>query len=185
MGRLSRIAQKYVFIYDDKYLFKEKAIPLGPDLPLTKKKYSSKTMFISFEDRIPSQKNPAYKDYCKTVGINPSEKDPLILAATLGQKGPSSFVFSPVINENLSSIDIKNFRKKLNLTVREFAELFDFSTATVTRIEKNAASAKEALKRLEIYYNFPEVALYEIHKNKFKIIDKKIEYVTEYLKRQI
>ena len=69
VGRLSREGKKFIFIYNDSYLYKGRAIPLGPDLPLTKKKFISETLFPSFEDRIPSKRNPAYPEYCKMVGI--------------------------------------------------------------------------------------------------------------------
>jgi len=182
VGRLSREDKKFVFTYNDSYLYKNRAIPLGPDLPLIKKKFISETLFPTFEDRIPSKKNPAYQEYCKMVGINPSEKDPLILVATLGQKGPSSFIFSPVSNSGITHNDLLNFRKNLDLTIREFSELFDFAPATINRIEKNAISGKDSLKRLEIYIYFPEVALYEIAKNRNKIHEKKIKYVEKYLR---
>lgn len=182
IGRLYREGKKFIFIYSDSYLYKDKSIPLGPDLPLTKQKFSSETLFPTFADRIPSKKNPAYPEYCKMVGINPSEKDPLTLVATLGQKGPSSFIFSPVKTSNLTNEDILNFRKDLNLTVREFSDLFDFSPATINRIEKKAISGKDSLKRLEIYYHFPEIALYEAGKNQSKIHEKKITHVESFLK---
>ena len=108
-----------------------------------------------------------------------------MLVATLGQKGPSSFIFTPVLTIGLTSEDVVNFRKTLNLTVREFSELFDFSPATINRIEKKSISGKDSLKRLEIYCNFPEVALYEVMKNRFKINDQKIKHVEKVLRSQV
>src|SRR3990167_11084504 len=95
VGQLTRDNAHYIFTYNDLYLYKDRSIPLGPDLPLTKKKFISDALFPSFLDRIPSNKNPAYKEYCKMVGIDANESDLIILLATLGQKGPSSFIFSP------------------------------------------------------------------------------------------
>jgi HipA-like protein len=181
VGRLFREGEKFVFTYNDSYLYNDRAIPLGPDLPLTKNRFSSRSLFSTFEDRIPSRKNPAYSEYCKMVGIDPSEDDLLTLVATLGQKGPSSFIFSPASTLGLKNEDVLNFRKNLNLTVREFSELFDFAPATINRIEKKTISGKDSLKRLEIYYYFPEVALYEVKKNRFKIHEQKIKHVEEYL----
>src|SRR3990167_2011348 len=130
VGELYRKDDKFIFIYSDLYLYDEKSIPIGPDLPLSKKKFISNDLFHSFEDRIPSRNNPAYKEYCEMVGIKPSEKDPLTLVATLGQQGPSSFIFSPAQKSIITYEDIANFRKTLNLTVREFSDLFDFAPAT-------------------------------------------------------
>lgn len=180
VGELTRKDKRFIFIYDDAYLYKERSIPLGPDLPLTKKKFTSDTLFPSFEDRIPSKKNPAYPEYCKMVGIDPKEKDLLILVATLGRKGPSSFIFAPVTQDNFTDEDILAFRKKLNLTVREFSDLFEFSPTTINRIEKKMTSGKDSLKRLEIYYRYPMVALNEISKNLSKINDEKAQFVENY-----
>ncbi len=177
VGQLSRENSVFIFTYTDLYLYKSKSIPLGPDLPLTKKKFVSDTLFPTFEDRIPSNKNPAYPEYCEMVGIDPSEQDPLTLVATLGQKGPSSFIFTPAPGIMITSDDIVHFRKSLQLTVREFAELFDFSPATISKIEQNTGLGKDALKRLEIYYHFPEVAIYMVMKNRFKVNAEKIQYV--------
>lgn len=178
VGRLFRKGESYVYLYDMKYLYRDNSIPIGPDLPLSTKKFVSKKLFLSFEDRIPSRENPAYKEYCEMVGISVSEKNPLVLVATLGQKGPSSFIFAPVFKKKEFSFqDVINFRKKLQLTVREFSELFDFSPATIHKIEKNKTSGKDAMKRLEIYYLFPEVAIYEAKKNKNKINDEKLKHI--------
>lgn len=184
VGRLSRSNSHFIFTYSDSYIYKDKAISLGPDLPLSAKKFTSKKLFPSFEDRIPSSRNPAYSEYCKMVGIDRDEKNPLILVATLGQKGPSSFIFAPVFHHSITSDDIIEYRKHLHLTVREFCELFDIATSTLHRIEKNRTSGKDTLKRLEIYLNFPEVALYEIMKNGDKINEAKRTLVEKILRSE-
>jgi HipA-like protein len=174
VGRLSRDNSNFIFIYDNLYLYKNRSIALGPDLPLTKKKFTSKILFPSFADRIPSNKNPAYNEYCQMVGIDPTENDQIVLVATLGHKGPSSFIFSPALESTFTHDDVVNFRKYLSLTVREFGELFDFSPATISNIENKTISGKEAMKRLELYCNIPEADLYELNKNRFKINDEKV-----------
>ena len=184
VGQLSREKALFIFTYADLYLYKSKSIPLGPDLPLTKKKFVSDILFPSFEDRIPSNKNPAYPEYCSMVGIDPNEQDLLILVATLGQKGPSSFIFAPAPVITITGEDITNFRQNLKLTIREFAELFDFSPATISKIEKNVTLGKDSLKRLELYYYFPEAAIYTVMKNRFKVKDQKIKYVEQFLLKQ-
>lgn len=181
VGQLTRKNSTFIFTYNDAYIYKETAIPLGPDLPLSSKKHTSKVLFPSFEDRIPSKHNPAYREYCKMVGISPTEKDELVLVSTIGQKGPSSFIFTPVFEKEFTREDIKQFRKNLQLTVREFSDIFDFSPSTIHRIERNTTTGKDALKRLEIYYLFPQIALYEIRKNGFKINDDKRQYVEKFL----
>ena len=65
----------------------------------------------------------------------------------------------------------------LGLSIREFSEVFDFSPATISKIEKNKTSGKDALKRLERYYNFWDVALSEVLKNGNKINESKKEHL--------
>jgi hypothetical protein len=69
--------------------------------------------------------------------------------------------------------------------MREFSELFDLSASTIYRIENNKTTGKDALKRLEIYYMFPEIALYEAQKNAFKINDEKRKHVEKILTSSI
>lgn len=186
VGRLTRENSKYLFTYDDAYIYGRKAIPIGPDLPISSKVHTSvRKLFPSFEDRIPSKRNPAYKDYCKAVGIDPQEKDQMVLLGTLGQKGPSSFVFVPVFNDGFDKKSLEHFRKELKLTIREFAETFDFAPATIHRIETGESSGKDALKRMQIYFEFPETALFELKRSGFKINDDKRAYVERVLQAKL
>ena len=185
VGRLEESknnAQEYNFHYDDKYLYSKTAIPLGPDIPLTKKNHRSQNLFKSLNDRIPSSKNPSYKEYCENMGISPKERNQIILLATIGRRGPSSFVFEPVYTDNYSSENVKQFREQLGLTLREFSQLFDFSNKTIQSIENDKGAGKESLKRIELYDKFPEVALYEVvkrggllHEDKKKSVVEKLE----------
>lgn len=181
VGQLTRDHDEFIFTYADNYIFGRTSLSLGPDLPLSQKKYVSKKLFATFEDRIPSKRNPAYKEYCESVGISPLEKDPLILVSTLGSRGPSSFIFSPVFNEHFTKEQAAEFRRNLGLTIREFADIFDFSTATIHRLEIGTTSGKDALKRLELYVRFPETALYELKRNGHRINDEKRSQVLVYL----
>lgn len=180
VGRLSKQQELYIFKYDDKYVFGNKSISIGPDLPLSHKKITSRMLFPSFEDRIPSKKNPAYKEYCKYAGISPKEANPFILLSTIGRKGPSSFIFAPVHEEEFSSNELIEFRKELNLSIREFADLFDFAPTTINRIENKKISGKESLKRIELYKKFPQTAMYELDRSGYKINEKSKEFLKKY-----
>ena len=171
VGTLERDNDSFIFKYHEPYIYDDKSIPLGPDLQLNKRVHKSSSLFPSFEDRMPSKRNPAYKEYCEEVGISPKEKDPIVLVATIGQKGPSSFIFVPVYENQFTKENMINFRKDLNLSIREFAELFDFSPATIQRIESGKTSGKDSLKRIELYSRFPEVALFELRRSGYKISD--------------
>ena len=186
VGRLQQEKRKFVFRYDAAYLHIDNPISLGPDLPLNQQKYTSSKLFPSFADRIPSKQNPAYEEYCHSVGINPSETNPLVLLTTLGKKGPSSFICVPVIEkETFSDEQLKQFRKDLNLSIREFSDLFDVSSATIYRIENNKTSGKDALKRIEVYFKSPQTTLDKIKITGVKINKDKRQFVENFFKSQI
>jgi HipA-like protein len=160
VGNLKKENNQFVFTYNEKYLRAQNIIPLGPEFPLTKKQFKSKSLFTYFEDRIPSKKNPAYLEYCQTMNIDLKEDDPLILLSTIGKRGPSAFIFEPIYKRFLSIQDVLNFRKLLNLTTREFAHIFEISQASLNALERKRYSGKNLLKRLKIIIQFPSVSLY-------------------------
>ena len=187
VGRLrhGKSEGSYVFEYSKKYLYSNRSIPLGPDIPLIKKRHEKENLFKSFNDRIPSSKNPAYRVYCKTAGILPTERNQIILLATIGRRGPSSFVFEPVYKEMSEERDLGVFRKNLGLTIREFAEVFGFSTKTIHNIEINKGAAGESIKRLKMLVEFPEVSINQLLRNGGVLSeDKKMEAI-QYLERCI
>lgn len=186
VGRLSKSNGNFVFEYDEAYRYSNNPLPVGPDLPIDKKKHSSKKLFPSFEDRIPLKQNPAYKEYCQSVGISSSEKNPFVLLAKLGRKGPSSFIIAPVLESpSFLKGDLKRFRKKLSLSMREFATLFDVSTASIYRIENDKISGKQILNKISVYYNFPKTALNKLHYTGHRINDQKRQFVEEFFKRKL
>lgn len=154
----------YVFSYDKAYL-RANLIPLGPELPLSPKKFTSPTLFESFSDRLPSRENPAYREYCETENIAVTEEDPFILLTTIGKRGPSSFIFERKKKPPLGAQELKGFRHELGLTTREFAIGFAVATKTLISIEKGASGGRDVMKRLELYIRFPEVALFEFRRN--------------------
>lgn len=184
VGRLTFLKNEKVFefTYDEKYLYAKNIIPLGPEFPLTKKSFRSAKLFLSLQDRIPSKENPAYPDYCKSMGIFPDETNPIVLLGTIGKRGPSSFVFEPHFNEMFSKEDFRKFRKKLRLSTRDFAQCFDFSRSTLALIESGKVAGKEILKRIEIYYNFPETALFEIERHGGSIHPTKKKHLIQVFK---
>lgn len=184
VGILERIDDKIVFTYDDHYFVAKNVIPLGPEFPLTKKQFVSDMLFPSLEDRIPSRRNPAYPEYCQSVGMDPSESDPFILLSTIGRRGPSSFIFSPRFERSIKAEDLIAFRKALGFTTREFAKVFEFSQASLNALEKGRTSGKDILKRLEILLNFPAVALNLLTINGGYLADDKWEAARAHLKKK-
>lgn len=160
VGILKRENTKLVFRYDEKYFKSKNIIPLGPEFPLTQREFSSEKLFPSLEDRIPSLQNPAYPEYCLAMGIDPKERDPIILLSTIGRKGPSSFIFYPIFERKVTAENVIKFRESLGLTTREFSAIFEFSQSSLNALERNRILGNEILKRLEIILNFPDVAFY-------------------------
>ena len=152
MGVLKRGNGKLVFTYDKNYFKAKDVISLGPEFPLTQKEFFSEKLFPSLEDRIPSLQNPAYPEYCLAMGIDPKERDPLILLSTIGRKGPSSFIFYPIFERKVTNEDVVKFRESLGLTTREFSAIFEFSQSSLNALERNRILGSEILKRLEIIH---------------------------------
>jgi HipA-like protein len=166
VGELTYTAKTnmYIFVYDKAYL-RANLIPLGPELPLSPKKFTSSTLFEPFIDRLPSRENPAYQDYCAAENIEVTEQDPFVLLTTIGKRGPSSFIFERRKQAPVGAQALKAFRQELGLTTREFAIGFAIGAKTLLSIENGHSSGRDAMKRLELYIRFPEVALFEFQRN--------------------
>ena len=156
--------QMYIFVYDKAYL-RANLIPLGPEMPLSLKKFFSSALFEPFVDRLPSRENPAYPEYCAAENIEVTEQDPFVLLTTIGKRGPSSFIFERKKQDSLGAKELKAFRQELGLTTREFAIGFAIGAKTLISIENGRSVGRDAMKRLELYIRFPEVALFEFRRN--------------------
>lgn len=182
VGELKRTADGYSFLYDHDYMSRSSATELGPDIPLSLNEIRSKKFFESLYDLIPSRENPAYKDYCHSVGISPDEKDPMALLAKLG-KGPSNFVFEVApCDELLSGEQLIEFRRNLGLSQRQFANFFDIPIATLQTIEKETSDARTTRRYLQIFIEHP-AALWKIlekrglyiHSRQKEVMEKFVE----------
>ncbi|MBS0616098.1 MAG: HipA N-terminal domain-containing protein [Verrucomicrobia bacterium] len=182
VGHLKKSGANFVFTYDDRYLRARNVIPLGPEFPLTQREFKSRSLFPSLEDRIPSKQNPAYPEYCQAMGIDPQENDALILLSTIGKRGPSSFVFEPIFERSFTIQDVIEFRKSLNFSTREFAQIFEISQTALNALERKRSSGKDLLKRLEIIVRFPSIAIFFISINGGILPSEKREAALEFLK---
>ena len=154
----------YELTYDERYAYSDTAIPLGPELDLFKLHHRSEKgkLFRSLEDRIPSKENPAYKDYCASQDISPEEQNPIILLGSIGKRGPSSFIFEPVYCSSFTKEDIKKLRIETGLSQHDLAKVLDISIATLGRIETGLSHDENTIKRIEIFFKFPDVALWQL-----------------------
>ncbi len=186
VGKLTRDLKNktYIFQYDRGYL-RSKLIPLGPELPVSRKPYQSPILFESFVDRIPLKENPSYKDYCAATGISPQEQDPFVLLTTIARRGPSSFIFEAEREKMFTAANLIAFRQELQLTRKEFSIAFEVSNKTLYSIEKNQSTGKEVMKRLELYVRFPEIALFEFRRNCAQIHIEKTRIVEQVLSLKI
>ncbi len=158
------VTDRYVLTYDENYANSKTAIPLSPDLTLFKLKHYSKKgeLFPVFLDRIPDKSNPAYESYCTSQGISVQENNPIILLGSIGKRGPSSFIFEPTYHDEFNVSDLLALREKFEITQHDMAIALDISKSTLQRIEAGESRDVNTLKRLEIYFKFPEVALWQL-----------------------
>ena len=157
---------RYSFTYDVKYLRQKHAVPLGPELPLTKPSYQSKVkqLFPSLMDRIPSKENPAYADYCRAAGIEPGEANPVRLLTSVGHRGPSTFIFEPVYRFDRDALitAVKEFRQRLDISLWELARAFDIPYLTMQRIEANKSKDDLTMRLIYCYLTFPDTAIWQL-----------------------
>ena len=179
---------RYELIYDEHYAHSKNAIPISPDLDLFKLRHQSEKgeLFPVFIDRIPDRSNPAYNDYCKAQGIFPNEDNPIILLGTIGNRGPSSFIFEADYYCPVGLIDIINLREELKITQNDLAKAFDISKTTLQRMETGIRLDLSTLKHMQIMLTFPEVALWQlkqtgnrVHKD---VLTKLIKYFESKIK---
>lgn len=178
VGILYRENGKFYLEYDKQYRRQKNAVALGPELELWQEKHSSKKLFPSIADRIPSRQNPAYKDYCKQWGISEDEKDVFKLLTTIGRRGPSTFVFEAA-QKDYSPENVKAFRNKLGLNQREFSNLFNITQSTLWKIENGKSTYTTILVFIQFCEEVPaalsrllEVRGQYIHDNKRVKIEK-------------
>ena len=186
VGKLFREGKKFVFEYEESYRLSPKPLRLGPDIPLDRARHSSLKLFPSFKDRLPSRQNPAYESYCRSNGISPKEKDPLVLLGALGREGPGSFIVAKAPpSHNFSNLDLKKFRESLGLSIREFSSLFEVSPAGLYRVENGRSSGIRLLKQIKLYKDRPETALHKLKSNGAVLNNSKRQFVEYKLKSQL
>lgn len=181
VGILKREGGKFIFTYGEQYFRADNVIPLGPEFPLTQEEFTSEKLFPSLQDRIPLIQNPAYPDYCFAMGIEPTEQDPLVLLSTIGRRGPSSFIFFPILERKVTAENVIQFRKALGLTTREFAAVFELSQSSLNALERNRIVGNEIIKRLEILLKHPKVALELLRLNGGYLIEQRWGYAIRQL----
>jgi DNA-binding XRE family transcriptional regulator len=155
----------YQLHYDKHYANSKNAIPIGPELDLFQLVHTSKKgqLFSVFLDRIPERSNPAYEDYCRSQNIDIHESNPIVLLGSIGSRGPSSFVFEKTYKAGISINEIIKLRQALQITQHDLAEAFGISKVTLQKIESGESSDVKTIKLLQIYFTFPEVAIWQLH----------------------
>jgi HipA-like protein len=161
VGELERIKDEYSFTYDKDYMARSTATELGPDLPFSCGAIRSQKFFESLRDLLPDRNNPAYEEYCRSVGIGVEEKDPMVLITHFGG-GPSRFVFEAAPDDAPpTGNQVVEFRESLGLSQRQFASLLDIPFATLQAMEKDTADVSTARNLVMIFIENPS-ALWKI-----------------------
>lgn len=189
VGRLIQENNDYIFTYRKSYLKYKNSIPLGPEFPLTQIGFHSPSLFPSLQDRLPDPDNPAYEDYCAAVGISKHEKNTILLLGTIGKRGPSSFIFELAYKDAFDIKACEEFRQQLELSLDDFAHLFEVSLSILQKMKAGKTSGKEILKRIEIFAKFPEVLARQVklqgkwlHSNKLEKVKFYLNQITNDLK---
>lgn len=154
--------QHYELCYDPGYTQLSNAIALGPELSLFQQRHHSDKLFASFVDRLPVKNNPAYEDYCRTQGVSIEEDNPIILLQTIGKRGPSSFIFEPIYQHTFNKEHLLAMRAALQISQHDVAEALDINKQTIQRIETGKSHDHNTLKRLELFFEFPDIALWQL-----------------------
>jgi DNA-binding XRE family transcriptional regulator len=162
---------QYEFTYDKAYAYSKRAIPLSPELDLFKLRHLSAKgkLFLAFEDRIPSRTNPAYEDYCQSQGISVDEENPIILLGFIGRRGSSTFIFEPVYEKDFSIDDVIQLRKSLDITQHDFAKALAIPEISLKKLESGKSQDVNTLQRLKIYFEFSQVALWQLRQSGYQI----------------
>lgn len=161
VGLLERTNEGYTFVYDKDYMARSTATPLGPDLPFSLKPITSKKFFESIIDLLPDRNNPAYEEYCRSVGIAPDEKDPMVLITHFGG-GPSHFAFEAAPDDTVASGNqVVEFRNSLGLSQRQLANFLNIPIATLQAMEKDTADVNVARNLVSIFIENPS-ALWKV-----------------------
>jgi HipA-like protein len=181
VGKLKKEKDQFHFSYDPIYLKAKNILPLGPEFPLTQMEFFSQELFPSFADRLPDPDNPAYAEHCTAAKIIVTTADPIVLLATVGKKGPSSFIFEPIYKDTFGFSDCEKFREQLGLSLQDFAYLFDVSLSILQKIKAGTAEGKDILQHLEGYLNIPEALEFQLKKNAKYLHSEKIKNIWKWL----
>jgi len=189
VGTLKYLPETHIFEfqYERSYLKSKIAIPIGPELGLKKRIHLSTKdkLFPSFQERIPSRENPAYVEYCASQGIDPEERNTIILLGSIGRRGPSTFVFDKVYKDDFNvSTELKRVRTELKLSHADLGAAFDINHITLLRIEKGRSKDKNILKLITIYLSFPKVTLWQLRTTGKKLHQDKQELIVRYFERR-
>jgi len=186
VGRLTRQPdQKFHFSYDEAYQRMENSISIGPSLPLVKKEYQSMNLFPEFLDRLPSPQNPAYEDYCASVGISVEEDDLMVLLLKLGKRGPSSFILEAVVEDDPAVIvnNIRGFLEENSFSQQDFANLLDIPITSFNRLLTGTSLDRTLLRLIDLYLSSPQSLGELFSYTQRKLTEKKRARMYRYLEK--
>ena len=186
VGRLTRQPdQKFHFSYDEAYQRMENSISIGPSLQLVKKEYLSMNLFPEFLDRLPSPQNPAYEDYCASVGLSVKEDDIMVVLLKLGKRGPSSFILEAVVEDDPAVIvnNIRVFIEEISLSQQDFANILDIPITSLSRLLTETSLDRTLLRLIDHYLSSPQSLGELFAYTQRKLTEKKRARMFRYLEK--
>jgi hypothetical protein len=139
-------------------------------------------LFPSFQDRIPSKGNAAYEEYCRAAGISPKEKNPIVLLGAIGRRGPSVFVFEPVVESGFNAQkELGFFRARYRVSLHDLALALDLNAITLQRIEAGKSKDPATGRLLEIFFTIPEALRQQLKTTARKVHRNTLDALTKYV----
>jgi predicted transcriptional regulator len=82
-------------------------------------------------------------------------------------------------------MDAKNIRESLKISIHEWAAAFSFNPPTLQRLESGKKTDLSTIRRIQIYLEFPQVALWEVELNAGKIHTETFQKLSSHFTSQM
>lgn len=102
----------------------------------------------------------------------------------IGKRGPSSFVFEQVYEDEFDPAFVTKWRGELGISQHDFAEAFDISKVTLQKIEAQQSRDAATWKRIQVLLTFPDVALWQLKQTGGRVHAEVLNRLVMYFKAQ-
>lgn len=108
------------------------------------------------------------------------KKNPIILLGSIGKKGPSSFIFESVYEDDFTGIDLIKIRESLDISQHDLAQAFGLSEITLKKIESGKSKDPNTLRLIQIFFTFPESGLWQLRKTGMRVHSSVLSKLIKY-----